>query len=382
MRWTHALALVAASAAVAFAPLACVDLFHSTDFEPLREAGPIVDAGADTNDGATPKPLVDFCKWAPAEAKTNATRACAWLGACGGALDDTVFGPCMMHALWAYDCDLNPGLRPNGATHALWSCLSDVKSCADVDACLRPGPPDVCPAVAGGSFTQCGDAGSTELRVECASSMQGPPSRFEPCALQGKTCIALDDSTSACGGATKKTCPQGMRCTGTGAVDCKLSTGRTPTLADFGVDCAMFGAGECAGEDTSADASADAADGGGSVGCVPLPSAPACTGSVAVTCDADFPSVAKSCVGGRLVAIDCSKLGVGCDVSKGVPSYAPLRACAENVDAGRCFAADSCEGGKLRSCAQGIAFEADCAALGLGACERLGSGSIARCAPP
>ena len=49
-------------------------------------------------------------------------------------LDETAFGACMMHALWAYDCDLNPGLRPNGATQALWSCLSDVKSCAEVDA--------------------------------------------------------------------------------------------------------------------------------------------------------------------------------------------------------------------------------------------------------
>ena len=43
-------------------------------------------------------------------------------------------------------------------------------------------------------------------------------------------------------------------------------------------------------------------------------------------------------------------------------------------------AASACVDGKLRSCAQGIAFDADCAALGLGACEV--TGALGRCKAP
>jgi hypothetical protein len=83
------------------------------------------------------------------------------------------------------------------------------------------------------------------------------------------------------------------------------------------------------------------------------------------------------------VSVDCSKLGVSCDTTtKPVPAYDPLRACAENVDASRCSGADECRDSKLRSCAQGIAFEADCTSLGLGPCQAKSGGAVARCAPP
>jgi hypothetical protein len=374
MRRARVLAILAAASATGVALLACVDLFHSTDFETLREAG----ATSDVTDpdvvvvDSGPKPLVDFCKWTPAEARTHAARACAWLGACTGVLDDTALGPCMLQASWAYDCDLNPTLRPNGATYALWSCLSDVKSCGDVEACVRPAGPDTCPAIASGSFTQCGDGGASEIRAKCANPMLGPPASVEPCALKGKVCIAIDPSTSTCGGPTKKTCAQGRTCTGTGAVDCRPVGS---TLVDLGLDCAAFGAGSCVSEDAGGDA-------GTLVGCAPLQAAPACDAGIAVKCDVDFPQVARSCVNGKAVSVDCSKLGVSCDVSKEVPPYRPFGACAEYVDAGRCSGADECREGKLRSCVQGIAFEADCAALGLGACERIDNGAVARCAPP
>lgn len=377
MRRARVLFVASAVCASVLALVACVDLFHSTDFETLRDEG---GAASDSPSGdvsvdAGPKPLVDFCKWSPVEAKAHASRACAFLGACSGVLGGTTFGPCMMHALWAYDCDLNPGMRPNGATYALWSCLSDVKTCGEVDACLRPsGGNDTCPAVAGGSPTQCGDAGPSELRIECSKPQAGPPASVEPCALQGKTCTVVDPTTSMCAGATKKSCPQGRACVGTAAVDCRL-TDPGSTLVDLGIDCAAFGAGECATEQSGTDA-------GTIVGCVPLPSAPACDAGMAVTCDDDVPGVARSCVGGRSISVDCTKLGVGCDVSKGVAPYRPLGACAEYVDAGRCETPDQCGDGKLRSCAQGIAFEADCLALGLRACEAIGNGAIARCAPP
>ena len=114
----------------------------------------------------------------------------------------------------------------------------------------------------------------------------------------------------------------------------------------------------------------------------PAATAPACDGGLAVTCDVDGSVVARSCVGGKEVAIDCSKLGVGCDLSMPVEAYRPIAACAEYVDAGRCIGADKCVGGKLQSCAQGITFEADCAALGLGACEQIGGGALVHCTAP
>ena len=377
MRRTKVSAVVAALSASVFVLAACVDLFHSTDFETLRdEAGVASDAPtADVAVDGGSKPLVDFCKWSPAEAQNNAARACAFLGSCTGILGETTFGPCMLHALWAYDCDLNRHLRPNGATYALWSCLSDVKTCGEVEACLRPGGgTDICPAVVSGSPTECGDAGTSELRIECSNPQMGPPANSEPCALQGRTCVALDPTTSTCAGATKKSCAQGRECVGTAAVDCRpMQPG--PTLVDLGIDCAAFGGGACAAEDAGGDA-------GTILGCAPLPSAPACDAGIAVTCDEDLPGVARSCVAGRSISIDCAKLGVGCDVSKGVPGYRPIEACAEHVDAGRCNTPDECRNGKLRSCAQGIAFEADCLALGLGACEQVGSSAFARCSAP
>jgi hypothetical protein len=379
MRRSRVLSTFALAGLASIAPIAavaCVDLFHSTDFETLQPeaGGPDVVSTADVVD-APVKPLVDFCKWTPTEAKAAATRACAWLGSCGGVIDDTVFGPCMMHALWAYDCDLNPGLRPNGATYALWSCLSDVKSCGEVDACIRPGPQAECPAIASGSFTQCANAGAAELRVECANREAGPPSRVEPCAMQGRTCISIDDSTSKCGGPTKKTCAKGRTCTGTAAVDCDFHGGSV--FVDLGLDCAAFGAGSCVSEEPGGDA-------GTVVGCAPLATAPACSDAgIAVACDEDIDGVARSCVGGRAISIDCRKLGAGCDVAKNVPAYQPWKACTvSTADGGACFTADECIGGKMKSCAQGITFEADCVALGLGPCEKVNNGVLARCKPP
>jgi hypothetical protein len=365
----RALVVIAFASAAAVAPIACVDLFHSTDFETARDAGPPDVVTPDAPPDVGPEPLVDFCKWDPATAKTNATRACAWMSACGGALGETIFGLCMMHALWAYDCDLNPNLRPNGATYALWSCLSKVKTCGDVEACITAGAPQTCKPVAG-SFTQCGLGNETvgSVRVECSSPQGGAASGLEPCLMQGRTCFAPDTSSSMCAGVTKKSCSSGLSCggpNGTAAVDCRVLG--SSTLVDFGLDCAAFGAGECV-TDTAGDTV---------VGCAPS-GGEACDGGIALTCS---DAGVHSCVSGKDIAIDCAKLGVGCDATKAA-AYEPLRACVKQADAGGCNSADSCEQGKLRSCAQGIAFEADCTALGLGPCEQINNGVLAHCKAP
>lgn len=362
------------------ASVACVDLFHGTDFVTLCERDPSspscggeggVDAEAPDVATDASKPPIDFCDWTPSAARARAEHACAWLGACEGPLGENVFGPCMLHALWAYDCDLNPTMRPNGETRALWACLAEAKSCGDVDACVFADGVTQCNAVPSGSFTACGTAGASAVRVECGSPEQGRPIGIDPCALTGRSCERLDDSTGVCTGAKKKTCSLGKSCAGTAAVDCQSLGGG---LVDRGVDCAAFGAGTCVEKD-------------GSVACAPQTDAGACARpSVDVTC-ANDGGAASSCVGGKEIFVDCTKLStnVTCDVdTKPVPAYDPIQACANRDPAGSCAvsAADSCAGKILRSCAQGIPFALDCTSVGLGACEKIAGGVLARCTPP
>ena len=82
--------LVAASGAFVVLGLACVDLFHGTDFETLCTRSPndpscggesgvlpdVIDASA--LDAQVPHP--DFCAWSSTQARAEALRACAWLG--------------------------------------------------------------------------------------------------------------------------------------------------------------------------------------------------------------------------------------------------------------------------------------------------------------
>jgi len=352
-------------AVAVLAPLACVDLFHSTDFadNTAKTDAATQDAATDVEAGPSgPKPLVDFCAWTPEEARAHATRACAWLGACEGPVGESVFGQCMLHALWAYDCSFNPTMRPLGRTRAMWSCLSDTKSCAEVDACVFPDAPSKCNAVASGSFTACGG----DLLLECGRREEGRATAVDPCPLVGRACTTKDPSTALCSG-VKKDCSLGIECSGTAAVDCR---NENALLVDHGVDCAAFGAGSCAGDDAG-------------VGCVPSEDAGACddAGTIALACtDA---GVVTSCVGGRALAIDCTKLGLPCDVTtKAIAPYEPLAACAERLDAGRCASADDCTGTTLHSCAQGASFTVDCASVGLGTCEKVSTGALARCTSP
>lgn len=362
--------------AVALSPSACVDLFHATDFVTLCERAPDdpacgAEAGAPeaatATDAGAVRPPLDFCTLSPADVRDRATRACAWLGACGGPLGDNVVGPCMLQALFAYDCELNPSLRPNGATHALWECLGEVQSCDDVERCVFGGPRQDCKAVTQGSFSTCATGDAAELRVQCGRTKDGPPTGVEPCVLSGRGCSKIDDSTSACTGARGTACVLGALCEGTAAVDCRSVSGKT---LDRGHDCAAFGAGKCA------DSSAGPA-------CAPVDDAPSCVTlkGATVTCDGD---VATSCVDGKRVAIDCARLDLPCDVSGDVPTYDPLAACVERDASGACAvsAADDCVAGKVRSCAQGAAFEIDCESVGLGPCEKVSGGVLARCTPP
>lgn len=372
MKGRHLLAL-ASTGFVAFG-LACVDLFHGTDFETLCVHSPsdpacapdapvTVDVADVVTDTATPRP--DFCAWTSSEAKDQAKRACAWLGACEGALGESDFGPCTVNAQLAYDCELNPALRPRGAVDAFWACLATVKSCGDVDRCVFPGGAQGCDNVDSGSFSACGTiANATTVRLECA----GPAGRArgtEPCAMLGKTCTAEDLSNATCAGKLGFACTK-SGCAGTSLVDCESAGTR---MLDHGFDCADYGSGACV-----------ESDGGVGPYCSPGPETTSCTTDSPPTCDGNF--AANTCVGGKNIRINCDKLGLPCDVS-GLTAVDPLGACVKRGSGACSPGSDTCENGTttLRSCGRGAFVDIDCASVGLGKCSVNAAGHGA-CAKP
>lgn len=350
--------VASATAAALFCVAACVDLFHSTEFETLCmvEAGACIDAGGLAADAAAAPPL-DFCDWSGAEARAHAERACAWLGACHGALQQSSFGKCMIRALAAYDCALNPSLRPQGQTRALWSCLAHVTSCSEVGACVFGTVPTCRLESSTGTFTTCTADGFTV--VECGPGLR-PPVAVEPCLLEGRRCTAVNESTALCAGDLRLACSGNARCEGTHAIECK-------STSDMGIDCAAFGAARCVKDDAG-------------VACAPVEGAPTCAESSTIRCDG---SVARRCVGGQEIAIDCARMSQPCSAS--MPNAIdPLSACT-NLDAGtRCAGGDECSGDVLRSCEQGKMFELSCSKVGLGGCVKSppGRGAVATCTKP
>jgi hypothetical protein len=364
-----AVVAVAFSAALA-GSAACVDLFHSTDFATLCTndgAACVAESGSaegSTVDAPTDASLpIDFCTYSSIQAQAHAERACAWMGACKGALEGSAFGTCMVRALAAYDCKLNPSLRPQGATAALWSCLADVASCDAVDACLFGGPSPTCNSDAGATFTAC-DLGARSTVVECGLVGEGiPPLAVQACVLEGQACATVDDGKAICAGQKQVSCEGGARCDGTSAVSCVNAGG---IAADVGFDCAAFGGGRCIADDAG-------------VACAPVDEAASCSGSATITCN--DAGAARSCVGGKVVAIDCAAVGMQCEVPPS--TLEPLAACKTNP--AECSTEDACTSSNiLRSCAQGKAFEVSCSSLGLGPCvkQTLPRGPFVTCTKP
>lgn len=361
--------LALASASFVVLGLACVDLFHGTDFETLcthspadpacgTDAASAPDVADASVDSAVPRP--DFCAWSSREAQDQAKRACAWLGACEGALGESSFGTCTVDAQLAYDCSLNAALRPRGSVDAFWACLATVKSCGDVDRCVFPGGVQDCVAVPTGSTSACGTVANKSVRLECA----GPSGRargVEPCAMLGKTCAPEDTSSSTCSGKLGFTCTKNA-CSGTAVVDCTPAGVR---MLDRGTDCAGHGAGKC----VEGDAGPYCAPNGGTTSCA-QDSPPKCDGT----------SIVDTCVGGEKIRIDCSKVGLPCDVSQ-LTSIDPTGGCV-NRGAGSCTpGTDTCTSDAvLRSCGRGAFFEVDCASVGLGKCavNTAGHGACAK----
>jgi hypothetical protein len=372
------LAVAAASLALVALGAACVDLFHSTDFVTLCATSPS-DPACGATDGAVPDVVVrggddarvdadagpsrpDFCAWTSTEARTQATRACAWLGACERPLGESLFGSCVVHAQLAFDCTLNPAFRPRGAVDTFWACLATVTSCGDVDRCVFPAGVNECIGIEAGTSTACGTASNANVRLECMGAA-GRAHGVEPCLVGGQTCsVNGDKSIAKCSGLMGFACSgTGGSCDGTSAVDCRplgvLSL-------DQGVDCSGYSTGECVVGDAGA-------------ACVPSVLSNTCVKDSLPTCQG---SVVQMCVNGAEARVDCSLLGLPCDTTN-VSAANPTAACVKQ-GAGACTDADVCPTSTtLRSCGRGVPYTVDCTSVGLGKCV-VGSDGRGACTPP
>jgi hypothetical protein len=362
-----------ASLVTGAALLACVDLFHGTDFDTLCSVSPdaaecLPDAALDVPDAVaadvgadSARPHPDFCSWSSNEARTQALRACAWLGACEGPLGESTFGPCVVHAQLAFNCTATPTLRPRGAVDAFWACLATASSCTEVDACVFPGGVVPCNEISAGSSSACGENTNEAVRVECS----GPAGRavgVEPCVMTGRTCSAENSSIATCSGMKGFACTT-TECSGGSAVDCTIAGQVT---FDRGVDCAGHGGGACVSTvDTPA--------------CAPGEGAGTCTTTATPVCE---DAVATSCVAGKETRVNCAAVKLPCDVTQPVPAYDLSAACVDR-GAGACNVPDTCASGSvLQSCGRGATFTVDCATLGLGKCKINSAGRASCTAPP
>lgn len=352
---------IATFAAIGVASVvACVDLFHSTDFPTLcdhdaaacapDEGGPVDALAPD----AGPAEPIDLCASSAAVARRQAERTCAYVGACLGPLEDTRFGECMMRALAAFDCSFNPSLRPRHATAVLWDCLSKASTCEAVELCVFGMPAPQCLS---GQYSACNlepdghgsfDAGS--VLVECRDKA---PAGMNLCTLRGRSCARVDGTKSICAGTHGASCTGPARCEDTFAVQCRSFGG---VDADEGMNCDLVGDGRCV-------------KGGAGVACAPIATAPTCSGSAQIVCSDG--GVAESCVAGSAVQIDCAAIGQDCS-SDGVLPIDPIAAC-QNMDAGAACADtnDDCIANTLVSCVRGTRFELECDRVpGLHVCSK------------
>jgi len=370
--------VVATAVAATVLASGCVDLFHDTDFTTACSKSPpgpecrtaVVDAALDAAHEAAVDAgpvVVDLCSFDAVEARRQALRACAWVGACAGTLGDASFGRCTVHAQLAMDCTANPAMRPGGSAAAMWTCLAAVRSCADVDGCLFGGTPPTCPAVTGASLTTCGVVSGKNdgARVECAPPGNARATVAEACALSGRRCTRQGTASATCTGSLGFGTCTVSTCEGSRAVDCAVApSGGT---VDVGLDCASRGGGRCI-------------DGVAGPLCAAGAAAPACTeADPAIRC---VDGKATQCVDGKAIVVDCQALGLPCNATSPLPTYDPSAAC-DARGAETCTGADGCVDDVLTSCGRGVTHSVDCKAAGLGPCRFAGGQTDhASCTPP
>lgn len=321
--------------------IACVDLFHDTNFATLCDERPSAEGcpAAEAGDTADANPASDAetrtCISSRIEAEQQASRLCASESACGVWRGRGGLGTCMFHTLRVLACDAETA-SPRDARAALTACRRDATSCEAVRACLGITSSPCSP------ITRSSCAGRTA--VKCGSD--GP--EVTPCAALGNACVAQADGTSAaCGVAEGMPCsPSGESCEGTTARTC------TTTGVSYTLECKDFGAGRCADRR-----------------CVPN-DAPACASDTPDRCDGE---VATRCRRGLQERIDCAAYGLRCVAGITRQSQADLSELCGSL-AVNCT--ESCDGSVAVSCFRNHAYRVDCAAAGLGPCQQSAGGNV------
>ncbi|MDP9000858.1 MAG: hypothetical protein M3O46_12185 [Myxococcota bacterium] len=370
-----AAALSALCAGMGVGMFACFDLFHST-----RDVLTACEIDGQTPScgpkDATTSPQLDaasdFCTWPEAYARNRAQHACAWLGACETPTGRNAFGACLFQALLAYDCAANPSHRVKGKAHDLWDCLSQVKSCGDVERCLFPQGAPACASA--GNFTSCGNtpggvAANADVRFECIGdgAPPSPTAHGENCALWGQTCAASGAST-VCAGEVAGCDVSG--CFGAARTELHWCDDG----GDIGIDCEGNGRQMC-----GAFPERNAAW----VACLPEGDGGVCAADASATC---ANGVAYSCPAGVIETIDCARLlesDAACTDGVLNPHFNWSSPCA--VVRSACTI-DSCtDAGALTGCVRGATWTLDCATESLGACRTTRTASYpgagAACAP-
>ncbi|HEX4516463.1 MAG TPA: hypothetical protein VH054_23105 [Polyangiaceae bacterium] len=349
----------ALASSLAFAVVACVDLFHSTsDVQSICEADA---TDPRCTDAAAP---VDICAPDGGVAQERAAHACSWLAACGHPIGRNKTGVCMVDAILAYDCAANPNRKAKGAAKDFWNCMQNANSCTDVGLCVFPGAGGV--ACTNGTFLGCSQQTSVDpdTRIDCT---QKGPGGGENCAAFGQTCSSLDPDASNNGAICVG--PMRRACLGSGGcVDGGLSLCNDAGV-DIGYACANVGAGAC---NPSGATSACAPE--STTTCSP-------TNDIACISGNQF---AQGCVTLNQEKVDCTAIsgaGTCVPIEGGAPGTVPADAC--RVADGGC-ADDSCDGGTLVACVRGRSVAIDCASQGLkGGCVPIttAEGAVPACNP-
>jgi hypothetical protein len=341
---------------VALGVVACVDLFHSTNFETLCGVDP--DAAACASEGgprdastdAADTGPTDFCLTDSATARLRASHACAWLGACAAPFDQNAFGPCMIDALLAYDCTANPNQTVRaGPLHDLWDALWQAKSCAQVISAVNPSG-----VRCSGTGYACAGSPAPGALLECVDSVGGP----ESCLVEGRVCGSGGECVVA---GSPSECNESS-CDGTVFHDCEGTR-------DLGYDCRYFGEGTCSVYDGGPGCDPTFVSGGGA----------SCAATHAVTCAGD---TATACPAGGTVTVECQLLTGVSTCKAGTPSP-EWNLAAQCQGRGTCSA--GCDGDTLQGCGQGAAFSTSCSSEGLGPCHEVGLAASQKgyaCEPP
>lgn len=332
--------------------VACVDLFHSTDFQTVCDLHPETNGCPNADGGPTDTDAAidagdPLCTDDAAKAQEDAKRVCAFDGACNGTTKDHGYGLCLFEALRAFDCQADPGQAPRGQREAYWRCMKKANSCAEFQACA--GNTTAC---SGGS-EQCAPNGLTVQRCPTVASFQQTN-----CAAQGKVCTNISGQASCTG-------PSGSACGRAGCFD--NNARRCNGMVDTGRSCESFGSGTCV-------------EGLAIAACKPL-GTETCTPTTKLTVSGTQIS---ACATGVKETVDCARLLQG---TSAPASFQELlepgdlsSACLNPSASPLCVA--SCNGKVFTACFRNTKLTLDCGAQKLGACILDAETKEPRCLPP